>query len=72
MPEAFAEELRRAYRAGFSDGVRATDLGVKSYYVEDWKVACCERALLATEGDENAAAKLAGLDVRTLRRRIGK
>ena len=48
-----------AYRAGFSDAARASDLGVRDYRLESFRDACFSLALETSNGSVAEAARLA-------------
>ena len=48
-----------AYRAGFSDAVSASDLGVRDYRLESFRDACFSLALETSNGSVAEAARLA-------------
>tara|TARA_R100000808_G_scaffold22667_1_gene49472 strand:+ start:668 stop:958 length:291 start_codon:yes stop_codon:yes gene_type:complete len=59
-----------AYRAGFSDAARASDLGVRDYRLESFRDACFSLALETSNGSVAEAARLADVDPRTISRWI--
>lgn len=68
VDDVLGREGRRGYRAGFQDAIFATDLGIRSYRLDEWRDTCFKRALKVAGGDVYEAARLMDVDHRTIRR----